>query len=127
MGPCDVYEEQLWCTKSGGRGSGWHEEWGVFDGFSFDGVPATEACCACGGGTVPFKQVKNQTALFLTVGSLISLFFILFLLATTCYYRRRYNKIAYAAPGAATIGKIAVNEGPEELPEDSEDHSPMVL
>merc|ERR1712217_264132 len=116
---CEAYEEQLWCTKSGDRGSGWHEEWGVFDGFSSDGVPATEACCACGGGTVPFKQFKKLfVPMFLLVAIVISSLFSTILLGTTCYYRQNYNRILYAAPGAETIGKTVVNESPADLQED---------
>lgn len=47
---CQSYSYNNWCTTSGGAGVGWHEEWGTMDDFRNNGLIASEACCACGGG-----------------------------------------------------------------------------
>jgi len=47
---CSDYLKYQFCSASGGYGSGWHSDWGVFTNYSVDNVSATDACCACGGG-----------------------------------------------------------------------------
>merc|ERR1712050_522533 len=72
---CDTYEEQLWCTKDGDTGVGWHEEWGTFNDFKNDkAYHATQACCACGGGSVTIKEVASKTSKILVVSVGVSLF-----------------------------------------------------
>merc|ERR1711920_568515 len=88
---CDTYEEQLWCTKDGDEGVGWHEEWGTFTGFKSEStVPATKACCACGGGSVPIKEVESKTSKILMVSIGVSLFLAFVLGGTAWYYRTNY-------------------------------------
>jgi hypothetical protein len=49
---CADYAGRHWCTSSGGYGPGWNGGYGTFDQWgSADGVDATDACCACGGGS----------------------------------------------------------------------------
>lgn len=53
---CSDFEEQQLCTSSGDYGVGWVPQWGTFESSDFidaNGVTATEACCACGGGMYP--------------------------------------------------------------------------
>jgi len=110
---CDTYEEQLWCTKDGDVGVGWHEEWGNFFDFKSDTAPATVACCACGGGSAPVKEVQSKTSKILIVSIGVSGFLAFVLGGTAWYYRTNYNKILYAAPGqehvrGSTLGKTRV-------------------
>jgi len=49
---CQQYETDLLCTPDGEYGSGWKRgEMGEFSDWAVDGVDASRACCACGGGT----------------------------------------------------------------------------
>jgi hypothetical protein len=47
---CIDYADYYYC-QNGGYGSGWHESWGPFSDYAVDGIDASQACCACGGGT----------------------------------------------------------------------------
>eukprot|EP00928_Gymnodinium_smaydae_P052294 TRINITY_DN360_c0_g2_i1.p1 TRINITY_DN360_c0_g2~~TRINITY_DN360_c0_g2_i1.p1 ORF type:complete len:4395 (-),score=487.31 TRINITY_DN360_c0_g2_i1:145-13329(-) len=47
---CSKYEAKTWCTKDGLPGSGWRTTFGSFKDYAVDGMDATSACCACGGG-----------------------------------------------------------------------------
>merc|ERR1712151_443499 len=57
---CATYAAQLWCTKDARPGVGWHSEWGTLNDFKADEMSALEACCACGGGTTPVKEVTKN-------------------------------------------------------------------
>eukprot|EP00039_Didymoeca_costata_P026718 m.16495 g.16495 ORF g.16495 m.16495 type:complete len:917 (-) comp5714_c0_seq1:599-3349(-) len=48
---CATYETYQWCTPEGGYGRYWGSPDQTFEQFSFDGVSAVQACCACGGGS----------------------------------------------------------------------------
>eukprot|EP00729_Bicosta_minor_P010396 gene10396-7088_t len=51
---CSLYSDLNWCTQNGCHGSGWTPSRGVtLETFATNGVDASMACCACGGGTVP--------------------------------------------------------------------------
>lgn len=117
---CSTYEEQLWCTKDGKSGVGWHEEWGTLKDFKSESMSAFEACCACGGGSVPIKEVEGKTSKILLASIVTSLFLACVLGASAWYYRTNYNKILYARPGqehvtSATMGKKAVVSTPEDI------------
>jgi len=47
---CEDYAEGEWCTRHGGYGDAWLDEWGTFEDFANKGTSAKEACCVCGGG-----------------------------------------------------------------------------
>lgn len=47
---CQDYARHAWCTASGGYGSGWKDHDGWLEDYATNGVSATMACCACGGG-----------------------------------------------------------------------------
>merc|ERR1712087_480808 len=83
-------------------------------------APATKACCACGGGTYAMVQVNGDTLLSLKITVTAMLVFICALSAAVLYYRRSYNKIAYASiETAATLGKrdspVDLDETPADL------------
>ena len=46
---CKKYEDLEWCTGRKGYGPGWTG--GTFAHYRRNGLDATQACCACGGGT----------------------------------------------------------------------------
>lgn len=48
---CYSYSVLSLCTSDGHSGSGWRKEWGTFQSFTSNGYDASEACCACGGGS----------------------------------------------------------------------------
>merc|ERR1712232_704340 len=102
---CETYEEQGWCDRTGDTGSGWHEEWGTFESFKSPelGVSAREACCACGGGSIPIKTVEGKTSKALMISVAVSLILALAFGGSAMYYRSNYNKILYAAPGQAHV------------------------
>lgn len=108
---CDTYKSMTWC-EDGGVGSGWHEEWGAFTTFGLEGKSASDACCACGGGTFPVGLDARSKKMF-GASVIVSLILILTLGVTACYYRRSYHKIAYEAlesskqqvQGATTVGR----------------------
>lgn len=112
---CQVYSTNVWCTKSNEVGSGWHEEWGDIDEFKSDGASALQACCACGGGSVPIKEVQGKTSKILIVSIGLSLLLACFLGVTSLYWRSNYNKIAYASVGAKTIGRQEVHATADEI------------
>mmetsp|Transcript_50092 Transcript_50092/g.119180 ORF Transcript_50092/g.119180 Transcript_50092/m.119180 type:complete len:1195 (-) Transcript_50092:93-3677(-) len=59
--PCSAYETYDWCTGIGGFGSGWNlSGWGTFDNYAVNHMPATSACCACGGGTDPMGRPEEE-------------------------------------------------------------------
>lgn len=48
---CATYAAEQWCTGEGGYDIGWARRWGTFERHAaVDGMSATKACCACGGG-----------------------------------------------------------------------------
>jgi len=47
---CEDYAEGEFCTRKGGYGDAWLDEWGKFEDVKNQGKTAIEACCACGGG-----------------------------------------------------------------------------
>lgn len=49
---CKLYADGQYCTADGGFGPGWDPSWGSdYRAYtSADGIDATQACCACGGG-----------------------------------------------------------------------------
>jgi hypothetical protein len=47
---CLRYAESDYCDSSGAAGSGWNGAWGTISELAYNGVDATDACCACGGG-----------------------------------------------------------------------------
>jgi len=62
---CFEFQKYDWCTTSGGTGSGWYATWGTIQDYSHDGYDATQACCACGGGTsttAPCEDGKTRFA-----------------------------------------------------------------
>eukprot|EP00041_Stephanoeca_diplocostata_P020474 m.460055 g.460055 ORF g.460055 m.460055 type:complete len:725 (-) comp21588_c0_seq1:236-2410(-) len=59
---CEAYEINLWCNADGTYGSGWdlamtYAQWTD----AATGLDASEACCACGGGS-PTRQSKPTAA-----------------------------------------------------------------
>ena len=48
--PCSQYSELQWCTLDGGYGTGWNPAYVDFAKWGVNGVDASQACCACGGG-----------------------------------------------------------------------------
>jgi len=48
---CSDYSERQWCTLDGGYGTGWKPEYVDFAKWAVNGVDASQACCACGGGS----------------------------------------------------------------------------
>jgi hypothetical protein len=48
---CEDYAEGEFCTRHGGYGDAWLDEWGTFeDVASADNKSALQVCCVCGGG-----------------------------------------------------------------------------
>lgn len=117
---CTTYQAQMWCTKDGKAGVGWHEEWGTLKDFKSETMSAVEACCACGGGSTPIKEVPSKTSQFLIVSIVSSLVLACALGGSAWYYRTNYNKILYARPGqehvhSSTMGKKAVVSSPDDI------------
>jgi len=103
---CDFYEGHNLC--------------GTGDGLENFGRTADEACCACGGGAIPIKEVEGKTSKLLMVSIVTSLLLACILGASAWYYRTNYNKILYARPGdehvhSATMGRKAVVSTPEDI------------
>lgn len=48
---CEDYREGEFCTRHGGYGDAWLDEWGSFEDVAKKGKSAKEACCVCGGGS----------------------------------------------------------------------------
>jgi len=48
---CYIYKSLQFCTEYGEMGEGWSNDWGDFESFTRDGFDASDACCACGGGS----------------------------------------------------------------------------
>ena len=48
---CFEYEQLNLCTPAGDYGSGWDSALGTFAEYKVQGVDASQACCACGGGS----------------------------------------------------------------------------
>ena len=48
---CDDHVTFGYCVD-GGYGPGWDATWGQFSDYAVDGIDASQACCACGGGNV---------------------------------------------------------------------------
>eukprot|EP01043_Picozoa_sp_COSAG02_P078148 COSAG02_NODE_17451_length_1002_cov_1.251384_1_plen_265_part_10 len=76
LGNCGTAVDEKWCNSTGGYGSGWFDLevnlWthqllsfptsATFDDLcSVQGVPMTQACCACGGGTWVLPAEKGCT------------------------------------------------------------------
>ena len=57
---CPRYAANEWCTPSGGYGPGWPASMGSFADHASGGVDATQACCACGGGTHGYFYVMGD-------------------------------------------------------------------
>ena len=52
---CQKYKDSKWCTLDGGYGTGWLSSYGSFSTFAnSEGVDASQACCACGGGKTSY-------------------------------------------------------------------------
>jgi len=47
---CEDYAEGEWCTRHGGYGDAWLDEWGSFEDVATKGKSAKQVCCVCGGG-----------------------------------------------------------------------------
>jgi hypothetical protein len=47
---CSDYAKYNFCETDGSSGSGWDDSFGKFSDYAIDGVDASQACCACGGG-----------------------------------------------------------------------------
>jgi len=47
---CEDYAEGEWCTRHGGYGDAWLDDWGTFEDVANKGKSAKQACCVCGGG-----------------------------------------------------------------------------
>jgi len=47
---CEDYREGEFCTRHGGYGDAWLDEWGSFEDVASKGKTAKEVCCVCGGG-----------------------------------------------------------------------------
>jgi predicted outer membrane repeat protein len=47
-----MYSTGSLCTTDGGYGSGWELSYGMFQDYAVGNIDATQACCACGGGSV---------------------------------------------------------------------------
>jgi len=47
---CEDYAEGEWCTRHGGYGDAWLDEWGTFEDVANQGKTAKQVCCVCGGG-----------------------------------------------------------------------------
>uniref|UniRef100_A0A7S0FVJ3 Uncharacterized protein n=1 Tax=Pyrodinium bahamense TaxID=73915 RepID=A0A7S0FVJ3_9DINO len=47
---CNDYKRWNWCTRTGGYGPGWGSTAYTFERYQKNGLWATKACCACGGG-----------------------------------------------------------------------------
>lgn len=47
---CQDYAEGEFCTRRGGYGDAWLDEWDTFADQATDGRAANEVCCVCGGG-----------------------------------------------------------------------------
>jgi hypothetical protein len=57
---CEDYAEGQWCTRHGGYGEGWLDEWGTFGNVTdkvITGKTAQQACCVCGGGFQEYPQM----------------------------------------------------------------------
>jgi len=59
---CETYHTNQWCTSIGGYGPNWNFTWGTFNDFAYNGVSATSACCACGGGGDPSGRAPAEEA-----------------------------------------------------------------
>lgn len=58
---CLGYEQRHLCTPDGGYGSGWdRKHYGTFRRWAINGVDATQACCACGGGKGGHKVRRRR-------------------------------------------------------------------
>jgi len=55
---CEDYAEGHWCTRRGGYGDGWLDEWGNFENVTAKGKTAKQVCCICGGG---YREEQEQT------------------------------------------------------------------
>ena len=49
---CASYVSNNYCLD-GGIGPSWSTSWGTFEDYAVDGVSAAQACCECGGGSLP--------------------------------------------------------------------------
>jgi len=58
---CFAYQYNDFCTLSGGAGSSWDDDWGTFQSFTMSGHDASDACCACGGGSHTFQGYNDKT------------------------------------------------------------------
>jgi hypothetical protein len=47
---CSRYVTEGYCNANGSYGAGWEPSFGTFSIWSKNGIHATQACCACGGG-----------------------------------------------------------------------------
>lgn len=61
---CAHYSLDRWCTELGREGPGWKTSWGTIQNFTdSEGVSASRACCACGGGQTMIVVGEEETPL----------------------------------------------------------------
>merc|ERR1719498_960082 len=48
---CETYGNAEFCLPNGQPGAGWQTEWGGLADYAVEDKDATQACCACGGGS----------------------------------------------------------------------------
>mmetsp|Transcript_82277 Transcript_82277/g.172269 ORF Transcript_82277/g.172269 Transcript_82277/m.172269 type:complete len:1356 (-) Transcript_82277:98-4165(-) len=60
---CETYANDKLCTSDGGEGSGWNSNWGSLSDFAKDGKDATDACCACGGGSLASPGATRRSCI----------------------------------------------------------------
>ena len=58
---CQQYKERKWCTPDGKYGTGWSTTYGTFARWAVGGKDASQACCACGGGTTDGVSASTIT------------------------------------------------------------------
>ena len=60
---CETYQLYEYCNPDGSPGAGWSPEWESLASYDGDGaVPATEACCICGGGNPEEPSLVTRVA-----------------------------------------------------------------
>lgn len=66
---CEDYAEGEWCTRRGGYGDAWLDEWGTFEDRATKGKSAKEVCCICGGGFNKDEEAEEASKEKKTSGS----------------------------------------------------------
>jgi hypothetical protein len=50
------------CTTSGEYGSGWKDDFGLFEQWANEGISNLQACCECGGGVQNGELINKSEA-----------------------------------------------------------------